>query len=113
MSADPADALGGRLPLADPATLTGEQPALFDRMMTRVVAWAAEAGFQSTAAGATIDSDALHALCARSLAGYKRPTSIVVLDDMPKNPIGKTDKAPLRAAHAAPPAPTPDQGATR
>ena len=64
-------------------------------------------------AGATIDSDALHALCARSLAGYKRPTSIVVLDDIPKNPIGKTDKAPLRAAHAAPPAPTPDQEATR
>ena len=50
MSADPADALGGRLPLADPATLTGEQRALFDRMMARIVPWADEAGFQSTAA---------------------------------------------------------------
>jgi long-chain acyl-CoA synthetase len=63
--------------------------------------------------GATVDSDALHALCARSLAGYKRPTSIVVLDNIPKNPVGKTDKAPIRAAHAAPPPPTPDQEATR
>jgi 4-carboxymuconolactone decarboxylase len=50
VSADPADALGGRLPLADPATLTGEQRAQFDRMMARIVPWADEAGFQSTAA---------------------------------------------------------------
>jgi 4-carboxymuconolactone decarboxylase len=45
-----ADALGGRLPLADPAALTGEQRALFDRMMSRIVPWADEAGFASTAA---------------------------------------------------------------
>ena len=63
--------------------------------------------------GATIDPDALQALCARSLAGYKRPTVMVVVDAMPKNPVGKTDKAPLRAAHAAAPAPKPDQEATR
>jgi acyl-CoA synthetase (AMP-forming)/AMP-acid ligase II len=63
--------------------------------------------------GATIDPNALQALCARSLAGYKRPTAIVVVDAIPKNPVGKTDKAPLRAAHAAPPAPKPDQEATR
>ena len=50
MTADPADALGGRLPLADPATLTGEQRTLFDRMMARIVPWAEEAGFASTAA---------------------------------------------------------------
>jgi long-chain acyl-CoA synthetase len=63
--------------------------------------------------GLTIDLDALQSLCARSLAGYKRPTSIVVVDAIPKNPVGKTDKAPLRAAHAAPVAPTPDQEPTR
>jgi long-chain acyl-CoA synthetase len=63
--------------------------------------------------GATIDPDALQALCARSLAGYKRPTSIVVVDAIPKNPVGKADKAPLRAAHAAPSATTPDQETTQ
>lgn len=52
--------------------------------------------------GATIDPDALQALCARSLAGYKRPTKIVVVDAIPKNAVGKTDKAPLRAAHTVP-----------
>lgn len=49
---------------------------------------------------ASIDPIALQVLCARSLAGYKRPTSIIVVESIPKNPIGKTDKAPLRAAHA-------------
>jgi 4-carboxymuconolactone decarboxylase len=49
VTANPADALGGRLPLTDPATLTGEQRALFGRMMARIVPWAHEAGFQSTA----------------------------------------------------------------
>lgn len=50
MTADPANALGGRLPLADPAALTGEQRALVDRMISRIVPWADEAGFASTAA---------------------------------------------------------------
>ncbi|WP_319456448.1 MULTISPECIES: class I adenylate-forming enzyme family protein [unclassified Mycobacterium] len=49
--------------------------------------------------GRTVNPEALHALCARTLAGYKRPTSITVLDGIPKNAVGKTDKAPLRAAH--------------
>jgi acyl-CoA synthetase (AMP-forming)/AMP-acid ligase II len=51
--------------------------------------------------GAIVDPDELHALCARSLAGYKRPASIIVVDAIPKNPVGKTDKATLRAAHGA------------
>jgi 4-carboxymuconolactone decarboxylase len=41
--------LGGRLPLADPATFTPEQRAVFDRMVTRIVPWADDAGFQTTA----------------------------------------------------------------
>lgn len=49
--------------------------------------------------GHTIDPEALQALCARKLAGYKRPTSITVMDAIPKNAVGKTDKAPLRTAH--------------
>jgi 4-carboxymuconolactone decarboxylase len=54
VTSDRADALGGRLPPADPATLTGEQRALFDRIMTGIVPWADEAGFQSTAADGRI-----------------------------------------------------------
>ena len=49
--------------------------------------------------GFAINPEALHALCARKLAGYKRPTSITVMDAIPKTAVGKTDKAPLRAAH--------------
>jgi acyl-CoA synthetase (AMP-forming)/AMP-acid ligase II len=49
--------------------------------------------------GHTINPDALHALCERKLAGYKRPTTITIIDAVPKNPVGKTNKAPLRALH--------------
>jgi len=49
--------------------------------------------------GHTINPQALHALCAAKLAGYKRPTTITITDSIPKNAVGKTDKAPLRAAH--------------
>ncbi len=42
--------LGGRLPLADPTSLTGPQRELFDHMATSVVPMAEEAGFQSTTA---------------------------------------------------------------
>ncbi|MCW2655123.1 MAG: 4-carboxymuconolactone decarboxylase [Mycobacterium sp.] len=47
---DHADSLGGRLPLADPATLTGAQREILDQMMATVVPWAHGAGFQSTTA---------------------------------------------------------------
>jgi 4-carboxymuconolactone decarboxylase len=46
---DQTDALGGRLPLADPAALTPGQREIFDRMATRIVPWANDARFQSTA----------------------------------------------------------------
>ncbi|MES5823729.1 AMP-binding protein [Streptomyces sp. RG80] len=51
--------------------------------------------------GLTVDPTALGARCARSLTGYKRPTSFVVVDAIAKNAVGKIDKASLRAAHAA------------
>jgi non-ribosomal peptide synthetase component E (peptide arylation enzyme) len=88
VTSDHTDTLGGRLPLADPAALNPAQREIFDRMATKIVPWANDAQFQSTAA-----------LCARKLAGYKRPTSITVMDAIPKNAVGKTDKAPLRTAH--------------
>ncbi len=170
---DSTDALGGRLPIADPAALSPAQREVFDRMATRIVPWANDARFQSTAedgrligpfnpallnpaiaapfldlqfaeqphtslnerfrevvilaVGAvwradyelyahlalahvayvqprpdmTIDLAALQALCTRNLSGYKRPTSIHVVDAIAKNAIGKTDKSSLRAAHTA------------
>ena len=49
--------------------------------------------------GRSINIEGLHQICATKLAGYKRPASITVMDAIPKNPVGKTDKAPLRAAH--------------
>jgi 4-carboxymuconolactone decarboxylase len=48
MSGD-TDALGGRLPLADPAALSPAQREIFDRMAEVIVPWANEARFQSTA----------------------------------------------------------------
>jgi len=42
--------LGGRLPLADPTTLTSAQRELFDAMQAKQVPWADKAGFQATTA---------------------------------------------------------------
>jgi 4-carboxymuconolactone decarboxylase len=46
---DQTDTLGGRLPLADPAALNPSQREIFDRMATKIVPWANDAQFQSTA----------------------------------------------------------------
>ncbi|KND41854.1 class I adenylate-forming enzyme family protein [Streptomyces stelliscabiei] len=51
--------------------------------------------------GRTVDPTVLQDLCARSLSGYKRPTSYVVVEAIPKNAVGKIDKVTLRAAHSA------------
>ncbi|WP_043777979.1 class I adenylate-forming enzyme family protein [Rhodococcus sp. JVH1] len=54
--------------------------------------------------GSTVDPAALQGLCARKLSRYKRPTSIVVVDAIAKNAVGKIDKVALRAAHTTAPA---------
>jgi acyl-CoA synthetase (AMP-forming)/AMP-acid ligase II len=51
--------------------------------------------------GVTVHPAALEALTAQHLSGYKRPTSFLVVDALPKNAVGKIDKPSLRAAHAA------------
>ncbi|MDX3452136.1 AMP-binding protein [Streptomyces sp. ME02-8801-2C] len=51
--------------------------------------------------GVSVDAAALEVLCARSLTGYKRPTTFFVVDAIPKNAVGKIDKTSLRANHAA------------
>jgi acyl-CoA synthetase (AMP-forming)/AMP-acid ligase II len=51
--------------------------------------------------GLRVDQATLQALCVRSLTPYKRPTSYVVMEIIPKNAMGKIDKVALRAAHSA------------
>jgi 4-carboxymuconolactone decarboxylase len=45
---DQIDALGGRLPLADPADLNPAQREILDRIAARIIPWANDAQFQST-----------------------------------------------------------------
>jgi len=46
--------------------------------------------------GATIDLENVAAFCADKLADYARPRRWVILDELPKNPMGKILKAELR-----------------
>ena|ERR1700722_7473044 len=47
---EPSKTLGGRLPLADPTTLTGAQREFFNAMQATQVPWANKAGFRATTA---------------------------------------------------------------
>ncbi|WP_156026330.1 tripartite tricarboxylate transporter substrate-binding protein [Xanthobacter sp. 91] len=51
--------------------------------------------------GATLDVEDLSAFCARSLADYARPRRWLVIDELPKNPMGKVLKKELRQRLAA------------
>ncbi|MEU6201766.1 AMP-dependent synthetase, partial [Streptomyces sp. NPDC047061] len=51
--------------------------------------------------GVTVDPAELQKLCAQHLTGYKRPTSYIVVEAIPKNAVGKIDKVALRASHAS------------
>jgi acyl-CoA synthetase (AMP-forming)/AMP-acid ligase II len=44
----------------------------------------------------TVTVQELHELCAEHLAKYKLPVLIELLDELPKNPVGKIDKPTLR-----------------
>ena len=46
--------------------------------------------------GAALDLESLVAHCRRNLAKVKVPERITVVDDLPKNPVGKPDKPALR-----------------
>jgi acyl-CoA synthetase (AMP-forming)/AMP-acid ligase II len=58
--------------------------------------------FVSLRPGADVTRDVLHEICAEQLAKYKRPVAIEVLDELPKNPVGKLDKPALRALAQTP-----------
>lgn len=79
---------------SDPAVLEAAVIGVPDDKWGEVVA-----AYVQPRPGLAVDPAALQALCARKLAGYKRPTKFFVVEAIPKNAVGKTNKAPLRAAH--------------
>ena len=48
------------------------------------------------APGAALDADAVRAGCRERLAGYKVPRQVVVVAGLPRNAMGKVEKARLR-----------------
>jgi len=46
--------------------------------------------------GASIDADGIMEHCRAHLAGFKRPRSVVFVDELPRNPMGKVLKKDLR-----------------
>ncbi|MFE7797619.1 class I adenylate-forming enzyme family protein [Nocardia sp. NPDC057440] len=69
---------------ADP--VYGEQPVLF----------------VSLNSGATIDAERIHEHARRSLSKFKLPVTITILDELPKNAVGKIDKPSLRTSLSPP-----------
>ena len=57
--------------------------------------------FVSSSPGAALDIDQIRAHLTNSLAKYKLPVEITILDELPKNPVGKFDKPSLRKKLAA------------
>jgi benzoate-CoA ligase len=52
--------------------------------------------------GEEIDCDAVLEFCRPRLAGFKRPQRIIVVDELPKTPTGKIQRAKLRALATEP-----------
>jgi long-chain acyl-CoA synthetase len=63
-----------------PHALYGEEPVLF----------------VSLTSGSTLDAEQIRAHLTDALAKYKLPVEITVVDELPKNPVGKIDKPSLR-----------------
>jgi malonyl-CoA/methylmalonyl-CoA synthetase len=51
--------------------------------------------------GASIDPDAIAKVLIAELAAFKRPKKIVIVDDLPRNAMGKVQKAELRLEYGA------------
>jgi acyl-CoA synthetase (AMP-forming)/AMP-acid ligase II len=52
--------------------------------------------YVQTYPGVDLDVDSLAAHCRRNLAKVKVPEVITLIDELPKNPVGKPDKPALR-----------------
>ena len=53
-------------------------------------------GLVQARAGAPVSTDELMAWCRRDLAGYKCPKELRLVDEVPRNPMGKIDKKALK-----------------
>ena len=56
--------------------------------------------FVSLYSGATVSTDRIREHLRGSLSKFKLPVEITILDDLPKNPVGKIDKPTLRRSIA-------------
>ena len=52
--------------------------------------------FAAPNAGATITAEQILDHCRKNLSKYKLPVDITIVDELPKNPVGKLDKPKLR-----------------
>jgi len=53
-------------------------------------------------AGLSLSADQIMEFCREKLASYKRPRSVVFVDKLPRNPMGKVLKKELREKHGKP-----------
>ena len=49
--------------------------------------------------GAVVDPAEIRAATARQLAAFKRPKAVIVVDELPRNAMGKVQKALLRTEY--------------
>ena len=52
--------------------------------------------------GATIDEEEVMAYCKDRMASFKKPESVVVVEELPRNPLGKVLKRVLREEFSYP-----------
>jgi long-chain acyl-CoA synthetase len=52
--------------------------------------------------GATIDKEEVMAYCKNRMASFKKPESVVVVEELPRNPLGKVLKRVLREKFSYP-----------
>ena len=50
--------------------------------------------------GATVDPDAVIAALREKIAAFKAPKRVIVVDQLPRNAMGKVEKAALRRQYA-------------